>query len=98
MLIFQFEINEIPPSERHKLRPRSTKKQYYGRVAFYLRHTYEDASVMLAYINWAKIIPNHSISSIPVKRFVEEGAPQFYDVSCIKRVVGFFDIGRKNLL
>ena len=31
-------------------------------------------------------------STLPIKRFIEEGAPQFYDVTCIKRVVGFFDM------
>ena len=58
-----------------------------------------DASVMLAYINWAKIIPSHSNeSTLSVKRFVEEGASQFYEVSCIKRVVGYFDTGREKFV
>ncbi len=54
---------------------------------------------MLAYINWAKIIPNPSNeSTLSIKRFIEEGASQFYDVSCIKHIVGYFDMGREKFV
>ena len=54
---------------------------------------------MLAYINWAKIIPNPANGSeLPIKRFIEEGASQFYEVSCIKHVVGYFDMGREKFI
>lgn len=54
---------------------------------------------MLAYINWAKIIPNQSNeSTLSIKRFTEEGASQFYEVSCIKRAVGYFDTGREKFI
>jgi hypothetical protein len=91
-------VNEIIPSRQHNQPQQLVKQQYYGRVAYYLRHTYEDSSVMLAYIDWAKIINAEDTAPYGLKKFVSVGAPQFYDVSCICRVVGYFEIGRETFI
>ncbi|CAG8672556.1 2140_t:CDS:2 [Gigaspora rosea] len=55
----------------------------------YFVHEYNDASVILAYIEWANI-SNENNHQFGLKKFWYFGHKDFIDVKAIKRCVGFF--------
>jgi hypothetical protein len=63
--------------------------ELYGKVEYYLIHTYQNVQRMLAYVQW---IANLHIDNIGNKIFNGYSTSSYIDVEYIDRCVGFVRI------
>jgi hypothetical protein len=63
--------------------------ELYGRVEYFLVHTYRDVQRMLAFVQWTT---NLRIDNFEIKTFYGYSSYSYIDVEYIDRCVGFMRI------
>jgi hypothetical protein len=92
-MVFQVFLDVDIHSKCKNKKPKFEKHIFYGRVEYFLLHTYQNQNNMLAYVQWTGPVQEDKYN---LNFFSRMGGYEFIEVRSIDRCVAFCPIGNKT--